>query len=192
MRAKEENVDFCSLEDSLFDPLMGEASGAGVIFGNSGGVMEAALRTAYELVTGEEAPHDLLAYTPVRGMDEVKEASVNINGLTVNVAVIFGTKNASVFIEKMKSGDKEYHFIEVMTCPGGGGQPKDKQYQGDILRAKRIAGLYNRDQAMTLRKSHDNPEIKQLYQEFYHEPLSDLAEEMLHTVYIDRSSDLHK
>lgn len=196
MWAKEENIDFCSLDDSSFDPLMGEASGAGVIFGNSGGVMEAALRTAYELVTGEEAPHDLLAYTPVRGMDEVKEASVNINGLTVNVAVIFGTKKASAFIEKMRSGDKEYHFIEVMTCPGGciggGGQPKDKQYQGDILRAKRIAGLYNRDQAMTLRKSHDNPEIKQLYQEFYHKPLSDLAEEMLHTKYTDRSDELHK
>ena len=127
--AKEENIDFASLEDSSFDPLMGEASGAGVIFGNSGGVMEAALRTAYEIMTGQNAPADLLNYTPVRGLDDVKEASVEINGMTVNIAVIFGTKNASEFIEKMKNGDKQYHFIEVMTCPGGciggGGQPKD-------------------------------------------------------------------
>ncbi|MBS5113198.1 MAG: [FeFe] hydrogenase, group A [Coprobacillus cateniformis] len=194
--AKEENIDFASLEDSSFDPLMGEASGAGVIFGNSGGVMEAALRTAYEIMTGQSAPADLLAYTPVRGLDDVKEASVEINGMTVNIAVIFGTKNASEFIEKMKTGDKQYHFIEVMTCPGGciggGGQPKDIKYQGDILRAKRIAGLYNRDQSMTLRKSHENPEIKQLYAEFYQEPMSDLAEEMLHTSYTDKSKELGK
>lgn len=194
--AKEENIDFTSLEDSSFDPLMGEASGAGVIFGNSGGVMEAALRTAYEIMTGQSAPADLLNYTPVRGLDDVKEASVEINGMTVNIAVIFGTKNASEFIEKMKTGDKQYHFIEVMTCPGGciggGGQPKDTKYQGDILRAKRIAGLYNRDQSMTLRKSHENPEIKQLYAEFYQEPMSDLAEEMLHTSYTDKSKELGK
>lgn len=194
--AKEENIDFASLEDSSFDPLMGEASGAGVIFGNSGGVMEAALRTAYEIMTGQSAPADLLNYTPVRGLDDVKEASVEINGMTVNIAVIFGTKNASEFIEKMKNGDKQYHFIEVMTCPGGciggGGQPKDTKYQGDILRAKRIAGLYNRDQSMTLRKSHENPEIKQLYAEFYQEPMSDLAEEMLHTSYTDKSKELGK
>ncbi len=194
--AKEENIDFASLEDSSFDPLMGEASGAGVIFGNSGGVMEAALRTAYEIMTGQSAPADLLNYTPVRGLDDVKEASVEINGMTVNIAVIFGTKNASEFIEKMKAGDKQYHFIEVMTCPGGciggGGQPKDTKYQGDILRAKRIAGLYNRDQSMTLRKSHENPEIKQLYAEFYQEPMSDLAEEMLHTSYTDKSKELGK
>lgn len=194
--AKEEKIDFASLEDSSFDPLMGEASGAGVIFGNSGGVMEAALRTAYEIMTGQSAPADLLNYTPVRGLDDVKEASVEINGMTVNIAVIFGTKNASEFIEKMKNGDKQYHFIEVMTCPGGciggGGQPKDTKYQGEILRAKRIAGLYNRDQSMTLRKSHENPEIKQLYAEFYQEPMSDLAEEMLHTSYTDKSKELGK
>ncbi|WP_347005408.1 [FeFe] hydrogenase, group A, partial [Coprobacillus cateniformis] len=188
--AKEENIDFTSLKDSKFDSLMGEASGAGVIFGNSGGVMEAALRTAYEIMTGESAPINLLTYTPVRGLDDVKEASVDMNGITVNIAVIFGTKNASQFIEKMKTADKKYHFVEVMTCPGGciggGGQPKDTKYQGDLLRAKRIAGLYNRDQSMNLRKSHDNPEIQQLYKDFYQEPMSDLAENMLHTTYIDR------
>ena len=194
--AKEENIDFTSLKDSKFDSLMGEASGAGVIFGNSGGVMEAALRTAYEIMTGESAPINLLTYTPVRGLDNVKEASVDMNGITVNIAVIFGTKNASQFIEKMKTADKKYHFVEVMTCPGGciggGGQPKDTKYQGDLLRAKRIAGLYNRDQSMNLRKSHDNPEIQQLYKDFYQEPMSDLAENMLHTTYIDRSKELGK
>ncbi|MBM6799278.1 iron hydrogenase small subunit [Coprobacillus cateniformis] len=194
--AKEENIDFTSLKDSKFDSLMGEASGAGVIFGNSGGVMEAALRTAYEIMTGESAPINLLTYTPVRGLDDVKEASVDMNGITVNIAVIFGTKNASQFIEKMKTADKKYHFVEVMTCPGGciggGGQPKDTKYQGDLLRAKRIAGLYNRDQSMNLRKSHDNPEIQQLYKDFYQEPMSDLAENMLHTTYIDRSNELGK
>ena len=194
--AKEENIDFTSLKDSKFDSLMGEASGAGVIFGNSGGVMEAALRTAYEIMTGESAPINLLTYTPVRGLDDVKEASVDMNGITVNIAVIFGTKNASQFIEKMKTADKKYHFVEVMTCPGGciggGGQPKDTKYQGDLLRAKRIAGLYNRDQSMNLRKSHDNPEIQQLYKDFYQEPMSDLAENMLHTTYIVRSKELGK
>ena len=194
--AKEENIDFTSLKDSKFDSLMGEASGAGVIFGNSGGVMEAALRTAYEIMTGESAPINLLTYTPVRGLDDVKEASVDMNGITVNIAVIFGTKNARQFIEKMKTADKKYHFVEVMTCPGGciggGGQPKDTKYQGDLLRAKRIAGLYNRDQSMNLRKSHDNPEIQQLYKDFYQEPMSDLAENMLHTTYIDRSKELGK
>lgn len=194
--AKEENIDFTSLKDSKFDSLMGEASGAGVIFGNSGGVMEAALRTAYEIMTGESAPINLLTYTPVRGLDDVKEASLDMNGITVNIAVIFGTKNASQFIEKMKTADKKYHFVEVMTCPGGciggGGQPKDTKYQGNLLRAKRIAGLYNRDQSMNLRKSHENPEIQQLYKDFYQEPMSDLAENMLHTTYIDRSNELGK
>lgn len=194
--AKEENIDFTSLKDSKFDSLMGEASGAGVIFGNSGGVMEAALRTAYEIMTGESAPINLLTYTPVRGLDDVKEASVDMNGITVNIAVIFGTKNASQFIEKMKTADKKYHFVEVMTCPGGciggGGQPKDTKYQGDLLRAKRIAGLYNRDQSMNLRKSHENSEIQQLYKDFYQEPMSDLAKNMLHTTYIDRSKELGK
>lgn len=194
--AKEENINFAALEDSSFDSLMGEGSGAGVIFGNTGGVMEAALRTAYEIMTGESASRDLLEYIPVRGLDDVKEATVNINGIDINIAVIFGTKNASQFIERMNQGDKQYHFVEVMTCPGGciggGGQPKDKKYDGDLLRAKRIAGLYNRDLSMTLRKSHENREIQQLYKEFYKEPLSDIVEDMLHTSYTDRRQELGK
>lgn len=192
--AKEASVNFGELEDSRYDQLMGEASGAGVIFGNTGGVMEAALRTAYEFVTGEKAPADFYELKTVRGMEAVKEAEVAVGELTVRVAVIFGTKAATELIEKLKSGEKEYHFIEVMTCPGGciggGGQPKGTLEKGDELRKKRIAGLYQRDDSMELRNSHENEEIKILYKEFYGEPLSELAEKMLHTSYINRSEDL--
>ena len=192
--AKEENIDFAALEDSAFDPLMGEASGAGVIFGNTGGVMEAALRTAYEYITGSPAPADFYQLQPVRGMDSIKEAEVQIGDLKVKAAVIYGTKNASEFIKKVKNGESDYAFVEVMTCPGGciggGGQPKGTLEKGDELRKKRIAGLYKRDGEMNNRKSHDNSEIRTLYKEFYGEPLSKLAEEMLHTIYTDRSKDL--
>lgn len=192
--AKEEKIDFAALEDSSYDRLMGEASGAGVIFGNTGGVMEAALRTAYEYITGEKAPAVLYDLEPVRGMEDVKEAQVTIKGIEVNVAVIYGTKAASRFIERIKNGAKEYHFIEVMTCPGGciggGGQPKGTLLKGDELRKKRIAGLYQKDSGMELRTSHENREIIELYKEFYKKPLSELAEQMLHTGYRDRSEDL--
>lgn len=194
--AKEKTIDFQSLEDSVFDNLMGRASGAGVIFGNTGGVMEAALRTAYEYITGEKAPDKLYSLEPIRGMEEVKEASLNINGIDINIAVIYGTKNASRMIEKMKSAEKQYHFIEVMTCPGGciggGGQPKGTIVKGDELRSKRIDGLYKRDSEMSLRTSHENDEIIALYKEFYKKPLSDLAKVMLHTTYFDKSGDLGK
>lgn len=189
--AKEETIDFVGLKDDDFDRVMGEGSGAGVIFGNTGGVMEAALRTAYEFITKEKAPATLYELKPVRGMEDVKEATLEINGLTLNVAVVFATKNASDMIKRIKEGAKEYHFIEVMTCPGGciggGGQPKGTLLKGDALRQKRIDGLYQRDQAMNLRTSHENEEIKTLYKEFYKKPLSDLAEQMLHTHYNDKS-----
>ncbi|MGI6070033.1 MAG: rubrerythrin [Blautia sp.] len=193
--AKEAGINFADLEDSSFDSLMGEASGAGVIFGNTGGVMEAALRTAYQYITGQPAPKDFYDLKPVRGMDSVKEAEVSIGDLTLKAAVIFGTKAASEFIKKWKADEKcGYHFIEVMTCPGGciggGGQPKGTLTKGDDLRQKRIDGLYRRDDEMQLRDSHENSEIKQLYEEFYGKPLSELAEKMLHTVYHDRSGEL--
>ena len=194
MWAREENVDFQALEDSAFDKLMGEASGAGVIFGNTGGVMEAALRTAYEFITKESAPEQLFDLQPVRGLDGIREASLQIADMTVNVAVVYGTENVRKMIERVKEGKKQYHFIEVMTCPGGciggGGQPKDREYKGDALRAKRIEGLYSRDAQLKKRKSHENEEIIALYKEFYKEPLSPLAEEMLHTFYFDRSYEL--
>ena len=194
--AKEEGIDFASLPDSAYDNLMGEASGAAVIFGNTGGVMEAALRTAYEYITGEEAPAQLYDLQPVRGYEGIREASLKIGDLDVNVAVVYGTANARKMIERMKQGDKQYHFIEVMTCPGGciggGGQPKDLLKDADEVRKARIASLYKKDAEMTLRKSHENPSIKQIYEEFYGKPLSEMAEKMLHTLYEDKSMILNK
>ena len=193
--AKEEGIDFASLSDSAYDNLMGEASGAGVIFGNTGGVMEAALRTAYEYITGEEAPAQLYDLQPVRGYEGIREASLQIGELNVNVAVVYGTANARKMIERMKQGDKQYHFIEVMTCPGGciggGGQPKDLMKNADEVRKARIDSLYKKDAEMTLRKSHENPSIRQLYEEFYGKPLSEMAEKMLHTMYEDKSMILN-
>ena len=193
--AKEEGIDFASLEDSAYDDYMGEGSGAGVIFGNTGGVMEAALRTAYELITGKEAPAPLLDLQPVRGYEGIREASLDVDGLTVNVAVVYGTANVRQMIERVKSGEKQYHFIEVMTCPGGciggGGQPKTMLPEADDARKARIASLYKRDSSMKVRKSHENESIKKLYEEFYGQPLSELAEKMLHTMYKDRSELLH-
>ena len=192
--AKEAGIELASLEDSDYDRFMGEASGAGVIFGNTGGVMEAALRTAYAYITGEVPPAALLDLQPVRGYEGIRDASLDINGLTVNVAVVYGTANARQLIDLVKKGEKNYHFIEVMTCPGGciggGGQPRDFAADVNESRKARIESLYKRDAAMTLRSSHDNAEIKQLYEEFYEKPLSDLAEQMLHTMYQDRSGDI--
>ena len=194
MLAKDENIDFANLPEEDFDDFMGKGSGAGVIFGNTGGVMEAAVRSAYALITKKEVPASLYDLQPVRGMDGIRDAVVDIDGLQVKVAVVYGTANARKLIEKIKAGEADYHFVEVMTCPGGciggGGQPKDKEYKGDALREKRIEGLYKRDDAMQLRLSHENPQIKALYEEFYGEPLSELAEQMLHTMYFDRSADL--
>ncbi len=193
--AKEEGIDFASLPDSAYDNLMGEASGAGVIFGNTGGVMEAALRTAYEYITGEEAPAQLYDLQPVRGYEGIREATVTIGELDVNVAVVYGTANARKMIERMKQGKKQYHFIEVMTCPGGciggGGQPKDLMKDADEVRKARIKSLYKKDAEMTLRKSHENPSIRQVYEEFYGKPLSEMAEKMLHTMYEDKSNILN-
>lgn len=191
--AKEASIDFTSLEDSDFDKFMGEASGAGVIFGNTGGVMEAALRTAYAYLTGEQPPKEILKLEPVRGYDGLREASVEIAGRVINVAVVHGTENVRKLIA---GGIEKYHCIEVMTCPGGciggGGQPKDFAYDADAARKARIEGLYERDAEMELHLSHENKEIQQLYQEFYDTPLSDMAEAMLHTAYQDRSADLTK
>ena len=194
--AKAENIDFNSLKDSQYDSLMSEASGAGVIFGNTGGVMEAACRTAYEFITKDSAPDVLLNLEPVRGYEGIREASLNIGGLDVNVAVCYGLTNASKLIDLIKNGEKNYHFVEVMTCPGGciggGGQPKDVSKDADSVRKARIASLYKKDSEMKVRKSHENSEIKKVYEEFYDHPLSELAEKMLHTFYSDRSEDLKK
>ena len=174
---------------------MGKASGAGVIFGNTGGVMEAALRTAYGYLTGQQAPASLLQLTPVRGYEGVREAQVEIGELTLRVAVIYGTANTRGFLERMKENGTQYHFVEVMACPGGciggGGQPKDLMKNADETRQRRIAALYRRDGSMDLRTSHENPEIQAVYQAFYGHPLSERAEQMLHTAYQDQSALLH-
>ena len=189
--AKKADIDFSTLEDSKFDKLMGEASGAGVIFGNTGGVMEAAVRTAYEFVTHEPAPKELYTLEPVRGMQEIREAAVEIGTLRLQLAVIYGTSNVRRFLSMAKESGKHYDFIEVMTCPGGciggGGRPKADVEERRTRVDARIESLYKRDAQMKLRKSHENPELKQLYEEFYRKPLSPIAEEMLHTSYTDRS-----
>ncbi len=194
--AKAAGIDWTALEDSPYDSLMGKASGAGVIFGNTGGVMEAALRTAYEYLTGQSAPEALLQLSPVRGYEGVREAQVPIGDLTVQVAVVYGTANARAFLQRMQESGKQYHFVEVMACPGGciggGGQPKDLTRNVDETRQRRIAALYQRDSAMTLRTSHENPEIKAVYEAFYGQPLSPLAEQMLHTTYQNQSARIQK
>ena len=194
--AKAAGIDWTALEDSPYDSLMGKASGAGVIFGNTGGVMEAALRTAYEYLTGQSAPEALLQLNPVRGYEGVREAQVPIGDLTVQVAVVYGTANARAFLQRMQESGKQYHFVEVMACPGGciggGGQPKDLTRNVDETRQRRIAALYQRDSAMTLRTSHKNPEIKAVYETFYGQPLSPLAEQMLHTTYQNQSARIQK
>lgn len=194
--AKAAGIDWNTLEDSAYDSLMGKASGAGVIFGNTGGVMEAALRTAYEYLTGQAAPQTLLQLSPVRGYEGVREAQVEIGELTLQVAVVYGTANARTFLQRMKESGKQYHFVEVMACPGGciggGGQPKDLTRNVDETRQRRIAALYQRDSAMTLRTSHENPEIKAVYEAFYGQPLSPLAEQMLHTTYQNQSARIQK
>lgn len=191
---KEDGLNLADVEQSDFDSLLGRGSGAGIIFGNTGGVMEAAVRTAYFYITGERPPEGFFELKPVRGLDGIKSAEVEIGGLKVKAAAVHGTANARKLIDLMKRGEADYHFIEVMTCRGGciggGGQPLDTEYLGDSLRQSRIDGLYKKDELIELRLSHENPDIVAVYKEFYGKPLSPLAEEMLHTAYTDRSADL--
>lgn len=183
---KEAGIDFASLPDEGFDNPLGESTGAGVIFGTSGGVMEAALRTAYEWLTNETLEN--VDFEAVRGMEGIKEASVKINDLDVKVAIASGLGNARKLLEAIRAGKANYHLIEIMACPGGcingGGQPYSNDHE-DIL-AKRMSVLYAEDKNKTIRKSHENPEIKKLYEEFLGEPYGDKAHELLHTHYIKR------
>ena len=187
-------IMFNELPDEEFDPIFGIASGAGHIFGATGGVMEAALRTVSELVTGKELARP--EFQEVRGIAGIKEAEYDLAGTKVRVAVTSGLANAAKLLDRIKSGEAEYHFVEVMACPGGciggGGQPKNLRKNADEIRKSRIAALYRRDEAMTLRTSHENPEILEVYKTFYGKPLSELAEKMLHTTYQDRSELLHR
>lgn len=194
---KQAGIDFRNLEPSHYDSVMGESTGAGVIFGATGGVMEAALRTAYEIVTGKEVPFENLNITPVRGMEGVKEASVKIEGcldewkflegVELKVAIAHGLTNANKIMKKLKQGEIPYHFIEIMACPGGciggGGQPIPTSME---IRQKRIKAIYAEDEHMTLRKSHENPEVITIYKEFLGKPNSHLSHELLHTHYTER------
>ena len=185
-------IDFAGLPDEDFDSMMGESTGAAVIFGATGGVMEAALRTAVEWITGEkgEAP---LEFTDVRGTQGVKEASYTVGGLTVNVAVASGLSNVKKVLDMVRSGEKTYHFIEFMACPGGcvngGGQPVQHAEIRNFmdLRGMRAAALYRNDAAQPVRRSHENSQIKVLYDEFLEKPGSHVAHEVLHTTYKSKS-----
>ena len=183
-------INFVGLEDEAFDNPLGTSTGAGVIFGATGGVMEAALRTAVETITGEELAS--LDFTEVRGMEGIKEASYNVGDLEVKVAVASSLGCARQLLDKIRAGEATYHFVEIMACPGGcingGGQPTQpaKVRSFTDLRAKRAAVLYNIDKDMPLRKSHDNPVVKLLYNEFLDKPGSHKAHEVLHTHYVKR------
>ena len=187
---KRAGIDFVRLADEEFDPAFGIASGAAHIFGATGGVMEAALRTVYEVVTGNPCPS--VDFKDVRGVEAIKEAEYDLAGTKVRVAVTSGLANAAKLLDMVKSGEKDYHFIEVMACPGGcvngGGQPHQS---GEVhnftdLRADRAKALYSEDEAMTLRKSHENPIVKEVYGTYLEKPGSHKAHHILHTTYTKR------
>ncbi len=187
---KQAGIQFTKLPDEKADSPLGEYTGAGVIFGVTGGVMEAALRTAVETLTGETLAK--VEFEDVRGFEGIKEATYNVNGLEVKIAVVSGLSNTKKLLNAIKNGEKTYHFVEVMACPGGcvngGGQPIQPQYVKNFedIRVARAKALYSIDEASVIRKSHENPEIKAIYKEFFGEPGSHLAHEILHTTYVKR------
>lgn len=197
MMIRQAGIDFEKLEDEAYDRVLGESTGAAVIFGATGGVMEAALRTAYEIVTGREVPFTNLNIMPVRGMEGVREATIKmknvktewkfLEGVELKVAVAHGLANAKVLMERVQAGEADYHFIEVMGCPGGclggGGQPIPTSPE---IRKKRAEAIYAEDEGMPLRKSHQNPEVESLYKEFLGEANSHKAHDLLHTHYKPR------
>ncbi len=195
---QEAGIDFERIRDERYDRWMGDSSGAAVIFGATGGVMEAALRTAYEVATGHEIPFEDLNITPVRGMQGIREAAVTmpdrmekgfefLAGVTLKVAVAHGLANADRLMAKVRAGEADYHFIEIMACPGGclggGGQPIPTSPE---TRQARAEAIYREDEALPYRKSHANPEIQLLYAEFLGEPLGHRSHELLHTGYTPR------
>ncbi|MGI6488217.1 MAG: NADH-dependent [FeFe] hydrogenase, group A6 [Syntrophothermaceae bacterium] len=179
-------IDFSRLAPSNFDSWMGAYTGAAVIFGATGGVMEAALRTVYEVVTGKTLED--VNFTFARGMEGIKEAEIDMDGTVVKVAIGHGLANARKLMEQVRAGESPYHFIEIMACPGGciggGGQPITKS---NAKRAERIQAIYEEDAGLPLRKSHDNPEVKAIYADFLTEPLGDKSHELLHTHYTPKN-----
>lgn len=187
---KQAGIMFENLEDEVFDEPFGEATGAATIFGNSGGVMEAAVRTVAEILEGKTI--DKIEYEEVRGNETIKEAELTIAGQQVKIAVVSGLGNARKLMELVRDGKVDYKFIEVMACPGGcimgGGQPRKivKEKAGVDVRAERRKALYEEDKRLPLRKSHQNPYIKQVYEEFLEKPGSEKAHHLLHTHYTER------
>jgi NADP-reducing hydrogenase subunit HndD len=195
---RQAGINFLNLEDSDYDSIMGESTGAGVIFGATGGVMEAALRTAYEIVTGREVPFENLNIMAVRGTESIKEASIKLenckeewkflNGVELRVAVAHGLKNARIIMDEIAAGTSPYHFIEIMACPGGciggGGQPIPTNEE---IRNRRIQAIYEEDAGKTKRKSHENTEVLKLYKEFLGEANGHISHKLLHTHYTKRN-----
>ncbi len=186
---REAGIDFANLPGTSPDRMMGLYTGAATIFGVTGGVMEAALRTAYKLITGDELEH--FDIEPVRGMEGIRTASVNAGGLVINIAVAHGLGNARKLLDEAQVGRSPYHFIEIMACPGGcvggGGQPISFDM---ALRHLRGETLYKEDKNLTIRKSHQNPAIQEIYKGFLGEPLGERSHHLLHTTYEDRSDTL--
>jgi NADP-reducing hydrogenase subunit HndD len=182
--------DIHDLEDENFDPIMGESTGAAVIFGVTGGVIEAACRTAYEVFTGKTL--EKLEFTELRGMEGVRSATIDFDGTPINIGIAHGLGNARKLLEQVVAGESEYHAIEIMACPGGciggGGQPL---HHGDsnVIKA-RAAALYREDEGKPIRKSHENPEIIKLYEEFLGKPMSEKAHKLLHTHYFDKKKKI--
>ena len=196
---REAGIDFNALDDDEFDSPLGMSTGAADIFGVTGGVMEAALRTVYELVTGRELPFEGLHVQPIVGFEQIKAADLTIEGtlpefdflegVVVKIAVTSGLDGAKKLMDEVKAGTSQYHFIEIMGCPGGcimgGGQPRS---QDPDVREKRLRGIYDEDEGKTLRKSHENPAIKELYDKFLEYPNSHVSHEVLHTTYTKRGT----
>ncbi len=184
---KRANIGFAGLPDSDFDKPLGESTGAGVIFGTTGGVLEAALRTVYEAYAGKTLPK--IEFTEVRGLEGIREATIDLNGFPLKVCVAHTLGNARRIMNKLRSGELDYHVVEVMACPGGciggGGQPYHHGHV-EVLQARQKA-LYSEDEHKPIRKSHENPDILRLYEEYLGAPLSERSEELLHTHYIDKS-----
>ena len=196
------NEDYISIEaeskfeeckEEEFDSPLGDGSGAGVIFGNTGGVTEAAFRTAYYYITGKDLKDDKLVFSEVRGMNGIKNIEVNIDGINIKGAVVNGIKNLKKALDIIKEDSSSYQFIEVMNCNGGciagGGQPKTTLLNMLKTKEARIGGLYSTDEKMVKRVSYKNPEIKKIYEEFFKEPNSDIAHKYLHTT--SAKSGLH-
>ena len=187
---KQAHIEFTGLEDTGFDDPMGEATGAAAIFGTTGGVMEAALRTVSEKVTGKTFEN--LNYEDVRGEKGIKKATINLDGKEVKVVVASGLKNAEIILKEIKSGKADYQFVEIMACPGGcvmgGGQPirSSKERATIDIRAKRAEALYSIDEKSTIRKSHENPVLKKIYEDYLGEPGGHKAHKLLHTSYVPR------